>query len=71
VHVVPDNVSNIYPWEEHNFSSDSEKWLKAVNDEMHSFEKNHTWELVQLLKGKRAVGCKWIFKKKEGIPRIE
>ena len=26
---------------------------------------------MQLPKGKRAIGCKWIFKKKEGIPGVE
>ena len=25
---------------------------------------NHTWELVDLPKGNKAIGCKWIFKKK-------
>ena len=29
--------------------------------EMDAFEKNGTWELVELLKGKKTVGCKWVF----------
>ena len=35
-------------------------------EELQSLEKNQTWDLVRLLEGKRAIGCKWIFKKKEG-----
>ena len=30
--------------------------------------KNNTWELAQLPKGKRAIGCKWVFAKKDGSP---
>ncbi|MCI74211.1 retrotransposon protein, partial [Trifolium medium] len=42
-----------------------------MNDEMLSLEKNHTWELVSLPKKKRVVGSEWVFKKKEGIPRVK
>lgn len=33
--------------------------------------KNRIWELTRLHKKQSPVGCKWIFKKKEGIPIIE
>jgi len=29
--------------------------------EMTTLEKNNTWELVQLPKGKQPVGCKWVY----------
>lgn len=38
---------------------------------MKSLVKNNTCELVELPKNQRVVGCKWIFKKKEGIPSVE
>ena len=28
---------------------------------MKALQKDNTWELVQLLKGKTTVGCKWLF----------
>lgn len=33
--------------------------------------KNHIWDLVILPKKQRIIGCKWTFKKKEGILGIE
>ncbi|KAL6322655.1 hypothetical protein AAG906_015341 [Vitis piasezkii] len=39
--------------------------------EMESLHKNDTWNLVRLPKGKNVVRCKWVFKRKEGIPRVE
>lgn len=52
-------------------SNDSEKWLFAMNEEMKSLQKNQTLELVKSLKGKKIMGCKWIFKKNEGKLGVE
>ena len=43
---------------------DKLKWEQAMELEMDSIEKNHTWELVQLPKGKNALPCKWVYKLK-------
>lgn len=37
------------------------KWRKAKYDEMSALEKNQTWRIEELPKGKPTVGCKWIF----------
>jgi hypothetical protein len=47
-------------------SGDREKWVVAMQEEMQSLEKNGTWDIVRLPAGKKAVRCKWIFKRKEG-----
>lgn len=39
-------------------------WRKAMEAEMLSIEENNTWELVDLPKGPKVVGVKWIFKTK-------
>ena len=39
-----------------------------MGEEMESFHKNQTWKLVKLPVGRHVVGCKWIFKRKTGIP---
>ena len=40
-------------------------WNAAMKEEMHALQKNKTWELVLLPKGKKAVGCKWVFTMKQ------
>jgi len=52
-------------------SNESKDWLKAMNEEILSLEKNQTWKLVSLPKNQRVVGNKWVFKKKEGIPGVK
>nr|KYP54550.1 Retrovirus-related Pol polyprotein from transposon TNT 1-94 [Cajanus cajan] len=42
-----------------------------MKEEMESLQKNQTWKLVKLPKGRHVVGCKWIFKRKPGIPGVE
>jgi len=41
-----------------------EKWLNAMNDEMDSLHANDVWDLVELPKGHREIGSKWVFKLK-------
>lgn len=52
-------------------SKDKNKWLTAMHEEMNSLYKNSTWILVNRPKGEKTVGCKWIFKSKEGVPGVK
>ena len=45
-------------------SNDAPYWKEAINNEIESIMSNHTWELVDLPQGCKALGNKWIFKKK-------
>ena len=46
-------------------------WMIAMQEEMESLHKNNTWDLIRLPKGKKAIHCKWVFKRKEGTPGVE
>ncbi|GJW03793.1 ribonuclease H-like domain-containing protein [Tanacetum coccineum] len=37
-------------------------WIDAMNQEMNALLRNGTWEIVDLPKGRKATGCKWIYK---------
>ncbi|CAL2257550.1 unnamed protein product [Prunus armeniaca] len=37
------------------------KWAEAMNIEMEVLQKNNTWDIVDLPKGTKPVGCRWVF----------
>lgn len=45
--------------------------MLMMTDELSSLEKNNTWVLITKHKGAKIIGSKWLFNKKEGIPRVE
>ncbi|RVW90980.1 Retrovirus-related Pol polyprotein from transposon TNT 1-94 [Vitis vinifera] len=47
------------------------QWIIAMNKEIESLQKNHTWQLVEKPKNQKIVGCKWLFKRNEEILREE
>ncbi|KAD3066473.1 hypothetical protein E3N88_34353 [Mikania micrantha] len=50
---------------------EDEEWKAAMRTEMESIENNGTWKLVELPKGQKAIGLKWVFKvKKDGNGEI-
>ena len=51
-------------YEEVKSSKESEQWLKAMKEEMKSLHDNHTYDLVKLPKGKKALKNKWVFRLK-------
>ena len=71
---VADNIeSSEEPstYEEAVSCSDSSKWMIVMQEEMESLNKNGTWDMVRLPKEKKAIRCKWVFKKKEGTLGVE
>jgi Reverse transcriptase (RNA-dependent DNA polymerase)/gag-polypeptide of LTR copia-type/Integrase core domain len=44
---------------------DKINWILAMEEELRSIEDNKTWSLVDLPKGREAIGCRWVFKIKQ------
>jgi len=45
-------------------SKDGKLWKEAMVDEMTYLDKNVTWNLVELLDGRKIIRRKWVFKNK-------
>jgi hypothetical protein len=45
-------------------SQEKSRWVCSVVEEMESLHKNQTWDLVELSKKKRSIGCKMGVKEK-------
>ncbi|KAL6315051.1 hypothetical protein AAG906_030898 [Vitis piasezkii] len=46
------------------------RWMSAMVEEIQSLHENRRWDSVELLEGKRAIGCKWVYKKKEAASLV-
>jgi len=44
--------------------SDAADWSKAAKEELDAHKLNGTWELADLPPGRKAIGCRWVFKVK-------
>ncbi|KAJ0440582.1 putative RNA-directed DNA polymerase [Helianthus annuus] len=42
-------------------ASETREWQEAMNTDMKALEENNTWEKCELPKGKKPVGCRWVF----------
>jgi hypothetical protein len=49
-------------YEEAMGGPNSSKWLEAMEDEMRSMSSNNVWDLEEIPKGAKTVGCKWVYK---------
>ncbi|KAJ0495264.1 putative RNA-directed DNA polymerase [Helianthus annuus] len=48
----------------YNEAVKNDKWVDAMNSEMEALYRNNTWILVDLPKGRKPIGCKWVYKVK-------
>ncbi|KAL0556725.1 hypothetical protein IC582_005241 [Cucumis melo] len=63
--VIPDDgVEDPLSYKQAMNDVDKDQWVKAMDLEMESMYFNSVWELVDLPKGVKHIGCKWIYKRK-------
>lgn len=46
-------------------TDDSDRWITTMKSEMKSLDRNQIWDLIDLPKGSKEIGCKWVFRKKD------
>ena len=63
-YVMLTNCGELECYQEEVECEHKEEWLAAMRDEMNSLQVNHTYDLVSLPKGRKALKCKWVFKLK-------
>ncbi|KAK0577895.1 hypothetical protein LWI29_001967 [Acer saccharum] len=56
-----------YTYKEAMEDVDSRHWQKAMQSEIESMFDNKVWSLVDLPKGIKPIGCKWVYKRKRGM----
>jgi hypothetical protein len=49
-------------FEEAMRSAHSQRWLEAMRHEIRSIRTNQVWDLEEISKGVKTVGCKWVYK---------
>lgn len=52
-------------------SKDAKKWIMAMNEGYQSLIKNCTWVVVSKPHGAKAVRCRWLYKLKDGVEKVE
>ena len=48
-------------------SSNAQKWIDAMNEEIKSMKDDEVWDLFPLAEGAKPIGCKWTFKTKRDL----
>lgn len=41
-----------------------ERWISAMEEEVSTLEETGTWNIVDMPKCKKSIGCKWVYKVK-------
>ena len=55
-------MTSLYEPQSYNEANQHQEWQAAMNQELQALQNNHTWVMVDLPKGKKAIGCKWVYK---------
>jgi hypothetical protein len=57
-------ISNVPEPKTYQEASQQRVWVAAMREELRALDENQTWSVVELPKGRKVVGSKWIFKTK-------
>lgn len=43
-------------------ASQDSRWIEVMQHEINGLQENHTWDIIDLLLSKQAIGSKWVYK---------
>ena len=46
-------------------STERGRWMEAMMEEFEFLHNNKTWDLVELPREKKAIDCKWVYRKRK------
>ncbi|KAJ0567388.1 putative RNA-directed DNA polymerase [Helianthus annuus] len=58
------NVNKILEPSSYQEAVKDSNWVNAMNEELSALHESNTWSVVELPKGRKPIGCKWVFKVK-------
>ena len=63
-YVILTDGGELETYQEAILHENKKEWVKAMQEEMRSLLENHTYDLVKLPKGKKALKNKWVYRLK-------
>ena len=61
-YVFSTNLNKIVEPKTYSEAAKNPKWIDAMDSEVEALHRNNTYEIVELPAGRRAIGCKWVWK---------
>lgn len=66
------NLNKTIEPQSYNEATSDPNWVKAMNEEMEALYRNHAWEITELPKNRKPIGCRWVYKiKYKGSGEVE
>lgn len=56
------NINKTIEPKSYEEASHDPNWGSSMNEEMEALHRNHTWDIIDLPKNRKPIGCQWMYK---------